>query len=258
VTSTDDIERYEVAGISIAAVTPLEAAVRLIRFAVESRPLQVHLCNAYTITSAQSDRTLLDALSHADLNLPDGTPVAWLGRRAGTQGPVRGPELMRLTISRGRELGHYLYGGAPGVAEDLAATLTTTFPGTVISGFESPPFGPIDEEELNLVAKRIAASGASVVWIGLGTPKQDHIVPRLAQRLDMVLVPVGAAFDFITERTPEAPPQLRATGLEWLYRLAHEPRRLWRRYLIGNPHFLLLVIRGSVARISSRLRQARG
>lgn len=235
-----DSSTYEVCGIPIAAVTPAGATRTIVAAAAEGARLQVHLCNAYTLSLVRSDPVLRDALRGADLNLPDGAPVAWFGRRHGTHGPVRGAALVTDVVRAGVEhgLGHYLYGGAPGVAEDMAAALLRQIPGARIVGHESPPVGSLDSWNLDEVAARIRDSGASVVWIGLGTPKQDLAVARLGRRLRIPLVPVGAAFDFVAGRRPEAPTYLHGSGLEWLYRLVSEPRRLWRRYLVGNPRFV--------------------
>jgi N-acetylglucosaminyldiphosphoundecaprenol N-acetyl-beta-D-mannosaminyltransferase len=184
---------------------------------------------------------LREALLRADLNLADGTPVAWLGRRHGTDGPVRGPSLVGDVVDAGRSrnLRHFYFGAAPGVAQQMAAQLETHYPGALTAGVESPPFGPLGDSDVKEVADRIRESGANIVWIGLGTPRQDHLVPRLAAHLDMPVIPVGAAFDFWAGNVAEAPAWLHGTGLEWLHRLAAEPKRLWRRYLLGNPRFVL-------------------
>lgn len=239
---------YEVLGASIAAITPAEATAKILDYAREGRSRQVHLCNSYTLTLARRDERLTAALADADLNLPDGTPVAWLGRKAGTTGPVRGPGLTVDVFLAGvarddqRGLRHYLYGGADGVAEAMADALLSRDDRIEIVGAESPPFRPLSDSELKDVAARINASGTDVVWIGLGTPRQDHLVADLAPLVTATLVPVGAAFDFISGRVPEAPELLHGTGFEWLYRLTREPRRLWRRYVLDGARFGVLLI----------------
>jgi N-acetylglucosaminyldiphosphoundecaprenol N-acetyl-beta-D-mannosaminyltransferase len=242
---TPAVPVYDVCGISIAAVSPPQAAAVLVAAAQQSVSVQVHLCNVYTLSLVEQDQELRSALRCADLNLPDGTPVAWLGWQWGVRGPVRGPGLVPEVGRAGAPYGlkHYLYGGAPGVAEDMAGRLRQEVPGIDIVGAESPPYRTISDDEVAELTNRIQASGANVVWIGLGTPRQDYLVPRVAAFVDGVVVPVGAAFDFLAGRVGEAPRLLHGTGLEWLYRFSREPKRLWRRYLIGSPRFLAVAAR---------------
>lgn len=236
---------YQVCSINIAAVSPQRATAILVFAAQRSVSVQVHLCNAYTLSLVERDQELRSALRCADLNLPDGTPVAWLGWQWGVRSPVRGPGLVLDVARSGVAVGlkHYLYGGASGVAADMAARLRSDVPGIDIVAAESPPHHTLSYDELVKLADRIRLSGANVVWIGLGTPRQDHLVPRVAGLVDGVIVPIGAAFDFLAGRVHEAPRLLHGTGLEWLYRLSREPKRLWRRYLIGNPRFFALAAR---------------
>lgn len=234
-----------VCGVDIAAVTLDEAAAAIIDAAVRRVPLQVHLCNAYTLSLVDQDQELRSALDASNLNLPDGAPVAWLLRRAGADGPVRGPDLVPAVVEKGAARGvrHYFWGGAAGVADRAASRLQESVPGARIAGCESPPFRDLTDAELSSVTERLRASGANVVWVGLGTPRQDYVVPRLSERFDGPVVPVGAAFDFLAGTVPEAPRFLRGTGLEWTYRLASEPKRLWRRYFLGNPRFVAAALR---------------
>lgn len=240
---------FPVCGVPIAVLTPHAATERLLRAAVARQRLEVHLCNAYTLSLVGRDSRLMDCLRSADLNLPDGTPVSWLGRKWGASGPVRGPQLVQDVAMAGQELGirHFLYGGAPGVADHMAANLRQIAPGIEIAGTESPPFRDLTYEDLAATAARITAAGADMVWIGLGTPKQDYAVADLGALLDLPLAPVGAAFDFLAGTVKPAPAWLHGSGLEWVYRLGAEPRRLWRRYLFGNPRFLYRVWRSRAA-----------
>lgn len=239
------IPTYQVCGIPIAALTPAQAAEVVVEQALARRSVQAHLCNAYTLSLVGSDARLRSALLAADLNLPDGAPVAWLGRRFGTAGPVRGPGLV-VDVARAGVPGgvrHYLYGGWDGIAEAMAATLLGMAPGAVIAASETPPYGDADEAHLDGLGERIRASGAHIVWVGLGTPRQDYAVPAIAARVEAVVVPIGAAFDVHAGSVKQAPKFLHGSGLEWTYRLATEPRRLWRRYLLGNPRFVAAAIR---------------
>jgi len=243
---------YRACGIEISAASPAYAANRIVDAYTNGISLQVHLCNAYTLSLVDSDSQLRAALASADLNLPDGVPVAWLGRRYGVKGPVRGPGLVKEVASVGRSgsVTHYLYGGGPSVADAVASRLREVAPGVLIVGIEMPPFHDLTDNEVSALAQRIEASGAQLVWVGLGTPRQDYLVPRLAAATGLVVVPVGAAFDFLSRRVSEAPPWLHGTSLEWVYRFAREPRRLWRRYLIGNPRFVVANIRHAYGRES--------
>lgn len=146
-------------------------------------------------------------------------------------------ETLRAGVAK--DVSHYLYGGSPHVVSHLAHRLRRQVPGVRIVGAESPPFREITREEEDALEQRILTSGADVVWVGLGTPKQDRFVERFRHRLPVVLVPVGAAFDFLSGAKRRAPQWMRLSGLEWLHRLLSEPRRLWHRYLFGNLAFLL-------------------
>lgn len=236
---------YLVCGVPITAATPAAAAAAIVAHALERRTFAVHLCNAYTLSLVDRDDRLRAALFAGDMNLPDGAPVSWLGRRHGVRGPVRGPSLMRDVVGAGLDSGvrHYFYGGTDGVAAAIAARLDEQMPGVVVVGQESPPYVDLDDAALTELASRIRASGAHIVWVGLGTPRQDYLVPRLAEQVEAAIVPVGAAFDFLADNKPEAPALLHGSGLEWLHRLMNEPRRLWRRYLIGNPRFLITAMK---------------
>jgi N-acetylglucosaminyldiphosphoundecaprenol N-acetyl-beta-D-mannosaminyltransferase len=242
--SLTDIRTYSVCRIPIADLDATAAAARIVQAAASATSYQVHLCNAYTLSLVDRDPRLREALLASDLNLADGTPVAWLGRRQGEPGPVRGPGLVGAVASLGVGLTHhYLWGGKDGVAEGMADGLREAVPGVSIVGTETPPFAPLSDEELIDLAVRVRASGANILWVGLGTPNQDYVVRRLAPLLEMPIVPVGAAFDFWSGAVSEAPAFLHGSGFEWIYRLSREPRRLWRRYLIGNPRFVVSALR---------------
>ena len=224
-----------------------DAAELIVGAALREEPLQVHLCNAYTLSLVDGDPELRAALTSAELNLPDGTPVAWLGRSRGVTDPVRGPSLVAAVACAGAPAGvrHYLYGGAVGVADLMCQRLAQTVPGIQIVGVEAPDYHDLDDQEFSELCKRIRQSKSMLVWVGLGTPRQDYLVPRLAQALHLPVVLVGAAFDFWSGRVPEAPRFLQGSGVEWVYRFVHEPRRLWRRYVFGNIRFVRAVIRHS-------------
>lgn len=236
---------YDVCGVRISADAPRVAARVLAERGRRGQPFQVHLCNTYTLSLTDRDVALRAALLASDYNLPDGAPVAWLGWRHGVRGPVRGPGLVLAVAEEGVELDlkHYLLGGAPGVADAMAERLMQLVPHLDIVGCESPPFHDLDADEIAAVGQRVKSAGTNVLWIGVGTPRQDHLVPQIAPVAGCVVIPVGAAFDYLAGRVPEAPQLLQGHGLEWAYRLTREPRRLWRRYLLESPRFALSALR---------------
>lgn len=209
----------------------------------------VHLCNAYTLSLTSRDPELAALIDGGTRNLMDGMPLVWTARRLGFEHideRVYGPDLMLDVMHAGVDGGlrHYLYGGAPDVVADLEERLRVRVPGVRIVGAESPPYRPLTGEEEDEVAARFMEADADVVWVGLGTPKQDVFVERFKERVPAVFVAVGAAFDFHAGRKRQAPEWMQRAGLEWLFRLLSEPRRLWRRYLIGNLVFLWGLSRG--------------
>jgi len=223
---------------------PLElAAERILAAALARSPLAVHLCNAYTLSLAVNDRAFGARLNVGDLNLPDGMPLVWIARRLGLRWLTRrvyGPDLMAEVLDRGRRLGvrHYMYGSTPEVLEALRRELESRYPGLDIAGAEAPPFRALTNAEVQCSIERMHASGADIVWTGLGTPKQDEFVHSFRDQIGLPTVAVGAAFDFFAGTIEQAPRWIQSIGLEWLFRLSREPRRLWRRYLIGNTKFL--------------------
>ena len=175
--------------------------------------------------------------------LPDGMPMVWFGRLAGRRGMCRvyGPGFMELVCRESATVAirHFFYGGAPGVADELARRAAARFPGLQVAGTHCPPFRPLTERELDEVAAQINGAQADIVWVGLSTPKQEHWMDLARSRLGArVLISVGAAFDYHTDRLRKAPGAVQAAGLEWAYRLMQEPGRLWRRYAVNNPRFL--------------------
>jgi N-acetylglucosaminyldiphosphoundecaprenol N-acetyl-beta-D-mannosaminyltransferase len=197
-----------------------------------------------SVMNAKRDPVVREALNAATMTLPDGQPLVWalrgLGERIG--GRVYGPELMLRACERSLETGasHFLYGGHDeGAAAQLEASLRTRFPGLSIAGAWSPPFRELTDAERGQVAEMIDGSGADIVWVGIGSPRQELWMARMRPALRApVLVGVGAAFDFHAGRVPQAPAWMGDRGLEWLYRLSREPRRLAPRYLRDNPAFV--------------------
>lgn len=204
----------------------------------------VCVCNVHTVMASREDPELRHALSASSFNVPDGQPVVWAINSLGHDLAARvyGPELMGQACAQSAARGHrfYLYGGRnQGALVQLALNLRQRYPGVRIVGGYSPPHRPLTIEEQEAVADEINRARADVVWVGIGVPKQEKWMALMRPRLNApVLIGVGAAFDFHAGLVPQAPTWLQEAGLEWAYRLVHEPRRLWRRYLRYNPRFV--------------------
>ncbi len=211
------------------------------------------------VMSARDDPETMRAVLGATLAVPDGQPLVWALRALGNAGATRvyGPDLMAAFCESAARTGTpiYLYGGrTPEALSLLEGKLLERFPGLVIAGGFSPPFRAPTAEEDELQARAIDESGAQVVWVGTGQPKQELWMSRMRPRLAApMLVGVGAAFDFHAGLISQAPSWMQRAGLEWAYRLSREPRRLWRRYVRQNPVFM-----AAFARQYARHRRGRG
>ena len=212
--------------------------------------LAIHFCNAYNVALARDDAAYAHLLGEADIVFSDGVPITWVGRRAypevaSSWERVYGPDVMRGVLGRSTHDGplHYLLGGSPDTLERLSATIGEQHPNATVVGSESPPFRSATPAELAERDERIRSSGASIVWVGLGTPRQDTEVRRLANGLPVTAMAVGAAFDFLAGTKPQAPAWMQRSGLEWAFRLASEPGRLGRRYVWGNSVFAAEAVR---------------
>ncbi len=203
------------------------------------------VCNVHAVMAAAEDSELRQALLRSSINVPDGQPLVWAMRALGHRldSRVYGPELMAQACARAAraEQRLYLYGGRnQGALVQLALNLRQRYPGIKIVGGYSPPHRPLTDEERVAVVREINAAKADVVWVGIGVPKQEKWMTEMRATLKApVLIGVGAAFDFHAGLVPQAPGWMQQLGLEWVYRLAHEPRRLWRRYTRYNPRFVL-------------------
>lgn len=238
---------YAVIGTRIAAMTFDDAVRYLLDAARERWRVSAHFCTTHTLVEAAQNERLRTALNAASLAAPDGMPLVWLGRRRGERVErVCGPDLMPAIIDRGRQDGarHFFYGGAPGVAERLAERLGERFPGMIVAGTHSPPFRTLTAEEDAAEVALIDRSCPDFVWVCLGSPKQDLWIADHRGALEAtVLLAVGAAFDFHSGGLRRAPAWMQRAGMEWLFRLWAEPRRLARRYTVTNARFAYLLVR---------------
>ncbi|MEE8603232.1 WecB/TagA/CpsF family glycosyltransferase [Euzebya tangerina] len=245
-------DRTDVVGTTISA-TSYEEVMDLLLHPLPDRARTVMFCNVHSVMVARRDPELRRAIEAADLATPDGVPLVWTLRRLGhpTQQRVYGPDLMEMALPWGRahDLRHYLYGGSPETLRALQGRIAALAPGAAVVGAHSPPFRQLTSEEEQQRLAHIRDSGADVVWVGLGMPKQELWMHRVAPELPgTALMGVGAAFDFLAGTVAQAPDVLQRAGLEWLYRLLREPRRLWKRYAVNNPQFLWYVARQLVGR----------
>ena len=235
--------KYDLFGVQVSATSVDQAASLVLEAARQNVSAVVSFQAVHAVITTSADPAMREAVNSFELVGPDGQPVRWalnLLHKVGLRERVYGPELMLRVcqLAAADRVPVYLYGSSPEVIELLRTNLVGKYPGLVIVGAESPPFRVLSPAEEQETAQRIDASGARIVFIGLGAPKQDQFAHRQRERIHAVQVCVGAAFDFHAGTKPMAPRWMQRSGLEWLFRLSSEPRRLWRRYLVTNSLFL--------------------
>ncbi len=227
-----------------------EVVSRIAAWAGQRQSRYVAFCNVHSVVTASQDATFNKALEQADLALPDGAPVAWALRREGfdKQQRINGPDLMWRYLEVAERLGHsvFFYGSSEDTLAKLRARLTAAFPKLKIAGMVSPPFRALSPEEDQIDIAQINASGAQVVFVGLGCPKQEAWMQAHRGSIRAVMLGVGAAFDYHAGTIQRAPQWVQKIGMEWFHRLCSEPRRLARRYLVTNSVFMARVIKDSL------------
>jgi N-acetylglucosaminyldiphosphoundecaprenol N-acetyl-beta-D-mannosaminyltransferase len=235
--------RVDVLGVGVSAID-MEQALAVIEGWIASRE-QHYVCitGVHGVMESQRDEQLRQIHNQAGLVTPDGMPLVWLSHLRGHRHVRRvyGPDLMLACCARSvtRNYSHFFYGGADGVPARLAARLSARYPGLRVAGTYSPPYRALTPDEDEAIVARINDARPDVVWVGLSTPKQEWWMHRHVGRLQSpVLVGVGAAFDFHAGVKRQAPYWMQRSGLEWMFRLLSEPRRLGPRYLVNNPTFL--------------------
>ena len=239
---------FQVLGVRVDAVQIADVVDQMKEWIRERKGCHsIAATGMHGIVEAQRDPCFKEILNATDLVVPDGTPLVWVGRRQGHDllRRVYGPDLMLAFCGETQAKGYrdFFYGGEPGVAEQLAESLKLRFPGIQVAGTYSPPFRPLSQEEDDEIVSMISRAAPDVLWVGLGAPKQERWMHEHRSKLKVpVIVGVGAAFDMISGRTRQAPRWMREHGLEWLFRLFQEPRRLWRRYLIYGTQFIAWII----------------
>ena len=239
-------KRVNVLGVGVSVLN-LGTALAAITGAVRARR-KGYICvtGVHGVMEAQGDENFRRILNGALLCTPDGMPMVWMGKLRGhaEMRRVYGPDLMLDVCAWSETSGcrHFFYGGADGVAELLAQKLRSKFPKLEVVGTCTPPFRPLNDDEVKRLQEQIRVTRPDILWVGLSTPKQEKFMAEFLPKLDVTLmVGVGAAFDFHAGRVKQAPHWMQRSGLEWFYRLCQEPRRLARRYLTNNPRFALKI-----------------
>ncbi|MDX1521444.1 MAG: WecB/TagA/CpsF family glycosyltransferase [Anaerolineae bacterium] len=246
-TGIDKSSKVNILGIGIDPVTMPQAIGRISAWVETGVRTYISMCTVHTVMECQRDKAVRQAVNGAGMATPDGMPLVWLSgwKSNSAVSRVYGPDLMLELCRHSQAKGfrHYFYGGAEGIPDQLAQNLKRQFPDLQIAGSFSPPFRPLTSSEDAEIIRMINATGPDIIWVGLGTPKQDLWMMTHRDRLTApVLIGVGAAFDFHTGRVRQAPKWMQKRGLEWFYRLLQEPKRLWYRYLVYNPLFILLTM----------------
>lgn len=241
-----NVNRYEILDVSFDLVDQQTVFESIMQWRETQHQNYITLVNPHSVLLCNRDEQMSQAISDAGLTLPDGAGIILAANILGykNHGRLTGPNLMLKLCDWGRQFGyrHYFYGGKEGVADMLAQKLSDMYPGLQVAGTFYPPFRPLGDEEDNAVVEKINAANPDIVWVGLGAPKQEKwIAQHLGAINATVMIGVGAAFDFHSGNVKWAPALIRKLGMEWAWRLACEPKRMWRRNL-DSPLFLAKVI----------------
>jgi len=238
--------RTVIGGVRFSCLDRQHAAQYLLNAAMNGVGGYVCVTGAHGVVSAQDDAEFKSILNSAKMNTLDGQPVVWIARWRGfTVTRVTGRELVWdvIALDANNQIRHVLFGATPAVTDRMIARLRAQSENIRVEAF-NPPFGPLDDEYLDSICHRLGSNEPTIIWVGMSTPKQERIAARLSKRFPKVpIVAIGAGFDFIAELKQVAPPIVTILGLEWLFRLASEPRRLFKRYAEIVPRFLILIAR---------------
>jgi len=219
------------------------ALSQLNTWAINHESRYVCICNVHSVVTASQEAEFCRVVNEADMATPDGAPVAWMLRKLGhvNQKRINGPDLMwkYCAESQGRNESAFFFGSTDKTLAILQTKLLASFPNVKIAGAISPPFRALTPEEDDAIVAQINASGAGVVWVSLGCPKQELWMAAHRGRINAVMIGVGAAFDYHAGTIKRAPKWMQDCGLEWFHRLVSEPRRLWKRYLVTNTLFVI-------------------
>jgi len=240
------LPRLNILDVKVNAINMSQSVETIDSWIARQEQNYVCITGFHGIMICQKDSDLLRIHNTSGLTTPDGMSIVWILQSKGYHSVSRvyGPDLMLAVCehsAHGGNYRHFMYGGLPGVAEQLANVLTTRFPGLQVVGTYSPPFRPLTLEEDQNIIEKIDATNPDIIWIGIGTPKQERWMSAHMGRVNAsVMIGVGAAFDFLSGHKKQAPYWMQRHGMEWFFRLMAEPRRLWRRY-IKLPYFAWLL-----------------
>jgi N-acetylglucosaminyldiphosphoundecaprenol N-acetyl-beta-D-mannosaminyltransferase len=247
--------QFNCLGVNISAINISGACETIETVIAQNKKKYICVCPVSTVIECQKDRKVLTSVNSAALITPDGMPLVWMGKLLGFGSRIErvyGPDLMlkMCAISAKKGYRNFFFGSSPTVINKLREKLSVRFPGLCIVGVYSPPFRKLTKEEDENIVVQINSLSPDIIWVGLGSPKQDIWMYEHRDKVNAsLLVGVGAAFDFIAGTKRQAPCWMQRCGLEWLFRLIAEPKRLWKRYLIGNSLFILLIIGALIKKI---------
>jgi N-acetylglucosaminyldiphosphoundecaprenol N-acetyl-beta-D-mannosaminyltransferase len=240
------MDSRQILNVRVDAATYESAAASVMHWAAEGRSSYVCLANVNTVMEARASREYQKVMREADLVTSDGMPLVWLLRWLGALDATRvyGPNLMPLILAAAEQEGIAVgfYGGSNSSLPKLVSAITRGFPNLKLTYAYAPPFRQLTFEEDESVVRAINDAAVRILFVGIGGSQQDHWMHAHRGRIPSVMLGVGAAFDILARTKPQAPRWMQQSGLEWLFRLGAEPRRLWRRYLLHNPHFAILAL----------------
>jgi N-acetylglucosaminyldiphosphoundecaprenol N-acetyl-beta-D-mannosaminyltransferase len=240
----EELHSRSIIGMRVDATSYEQAAGRISAWASRGQSRYVCVATVNNAIETRDDPSFRAVMNQADLVTPDGVPLVWGLRLLGVEGATRvyGPDLVPRVcrVARDEGIAVGFYGGTPESLSGIVAALSGRFPGLQVSYRSSPPFRPLRPEEDERVCDEIRRSGVRILFVGLGAPKQERWMAEHRGRVPAVMIGVGAAFDFLAGHKKQAPRWMQDAGLEWAFRLSQEPRRLWKRYLYGNPRFVSL------------------
>ena len=243
----DEIQRTNILGVGVSAIN-LPLCLRMLDKWIDNNESNyVTVTGVHGVIESHYNENIRRIHNSAGMVTPDGMPLVWLSRLKGHKivNRVYGPDLMLAVCEHSleKEYKHFFYGGANGTLDLLVDKLIKRFPGLHVCGTYSPPFRTMSPDEDNELMNKINQTKPDILWVGLGTPKQELWMAAHLELVDVpVLIGVGAAFDFLAGAKMQAPRWMQRSGLEWVFRLFSEPQRLWKRYLINNPLFVILII----------------
>lgn len=256
-----DGTQFAVVGGIPFAVTTLDAAAlaTLAMASGEEEAKGVRLANAYSVALASSDSDYSQVLLGEGRNYPDGAPILFCMKWLcgfGHAGRVRGPSFFRRTIELGlsSKTKHFFLGTTEETLAKLEVNLKTQYPTIEVVGSYAPSFSALNSRLVEECRRALEGKDIDIVWVGLGTPKQDFIVREIVRIYGKPAAGVGAAFDFVAGTVREAPPWVQSVGFEWFFRLISDPKRLWKRYMVGNTRFLWLIMQTTLAREGRKAR----